>query len=576
VADRQGKASKISLFKDQVSTQLDIDNLSYSDWAQKNFANPRDNYQPFSFKDHDFQIEILDCPEQNTVTQKPAQVGLSTLAIIYALTFSALSRYKKLGYVLPSSKFANEFSATRVDPILQSCPVLASMLSEGGLDNVAARKIGTNFLMMKGTSTGASSVSVDFDALVFDEVDLCDQEVLGQFTSRLQHSDLKITRSFSTPTVSEYGVNQRFIASSQAHRAILCQACNTWQIIMDFFDSVRVPTIHGFQDPKELEKENVSQILSVITEDPYLSCPHCHKKLTTENLNDPIKREWVHSYPNNLTKGFQVSFWDVPRYNPVKDVFASLERYASKAAWVNFRLGIPFESKDTSLSIGQRSGYPHESSDNILSRNVFIGADLGKKASHIIVGVPVHGVDSKVILQVIAFWRVDVTALPDKSLANYLTKLIKLTNATRLVLDAMPNYETSLQLHSSRHTQGIAFGAEYTSNKPTSSLDIYTFKESVGIVKIARTLSMDALSRALKVGNVRFPAHTIDRKEDEVMEGHMGCIKKVQEKWVSTSTEDHYAHALNYLYAAYSSVNERFVQMQVVMPPTASGVVVGG
>jgi hypothetical protein len=570
------KVSKLSLFRDQLTNQLEKGTLLPSEWAVKNFKSPRDDYQPFSFKDHEFQIEILDTQEQDVSTQKPAQVGLSTLAILYALTFCALTRYKKLGYVLPSSKFSNEFSATRVDPLLKTSPALMQMLKQGDMDNVATRKIGTSFLMMKGTSVGASAVSVDFDALVFDEVDLCDQTILGQFTSRLQHSELKLTRSFSTPTVSGYGINKSYQQSSQAHRAIFCLSCNTWQIITNFFQSCRVPTIHGFQDVNEIDIENVSQILSILKEDPYLVCPHCDKKLTFENLNEPKHRKWVHSYEDRDHKGFQVRFWDVPKYNTVRDVLVSMQRFASKADWVNFRIGVPYDSVDTSLQVGIRSGHYHENFQDILSRDVFIGADLGKRNTHIVVGVPVRGSDSRIVLQVVAFWRVNIEKLPNNSLAEYLTKLIRTTRAVRLVLDAMPNYETSLRLHSSSLTQGVSFGAEYTSAKSGTSLDIYRFNEQSGVVKIARTLSFDALSRATKIGNIRFPAYTIDRKEDDLLESHLATIKKVQDKWVSTSTEDHYAHALNYLYAAYSSINERFIQAAVYMPPTARRVPIGG
>lgn len=550
----------ISSFRESLQAQVDRSSLVTSEYIVNNFTHPRDDRKSWSWKDHEFQIDIADCKDREVAVIKPAQTGLSTLQIRLILAFLAQNDYLKAAYVLPTSSFAREFVQSRFNPAIESSPKIASLVSND-TDNTSIKKIGSCFLITRGTSGTTSAISVDLDLLIVDELDFCSQEVLSSFSSRLQHSDLKLKRDFSTPTLPGYGISAKYDESSQAVRLVKHDVCGQW-VELQFFRDVIIPDfdkpVHDFRD---------EHLLYVDVNQAFYQCPHCHNPVSEVNLSDPDKRQWVDKHPGHFRKGFRVTPWDLVKYNPLAEVLGDIRKY-HYADWVNFRVGSEYESSDNSFMVSvidRNTVVTPIPLDRLLAGGFYgfyIGVDLGKVA-HLVVGAA-----TDTGLDIVLAAQIDVAKLPDQNLGKLLVKLARAVRTPRQVVDSMPDYSVALHIHASN----CGYGAVYGTN--STSLDIYVWDDKKGMVKMDRDLHFDDLADAVNSGKVRFPV------DQPLMKQHLSVMKKATvetakgkvKKWISTSTEDHFAHALGYCWAAYASVEERYTVRAVVMPPAAGKV----
>jgi len=544
---------KKKMFSQGLKTSLDRHALKKSEWIKENFCNPRNDRLPWSFDDHEYQVDICDEQSTDVVIKKCAQVGLSELSLRLSLAFCAMNDYRKMAYILPTAKFASEFSATRLDPAVKASPYVSSVISTD-VNNTMVKQIGTCFMVMRGTSGTTSAISIDLDWLLVDEYDFCTQSVLGSFASRLQHSDLKQKTNFSTPTIPDYGVSGLYNDSSRGRYMVRHSKCGKYVAPVFFRDLV----IPGFDAPI-VDYKKADRFHAGVA-DAFLLCPKCAKKIEWSDFCDPSRREWVHEIPSAARQGFHVVPWDVPKYNPLSDVLGSINQYNLHSDWVNFRLGLDYASAENSFMVetmrenskGLASGWKLADLESVGARGVFVGADLGK-TSWVVVGVP----DNRGGLEVISYESVSVGTLV-AGLGPYLEKLFRRLRGSRIVVDAAPNYETAMHL-SNRLPDGQAWGAYYGGAK-SSSLDIYNFNPAQGIVNIERDAAFDDLATACNSGVVRVR----DCAEKSVFNEHLRSMKKVKQmtakgeamKWVNTGA-DHYAHALNYCFTAWASIENR-------------------
>ena len=554
--------NKVKMFKQGVQTSINRHSLIKSAWIIENFKHPRNDRIPWSFEDHEYQIDIVDEKSPDKCVKKCAQVGLSELSIRESLSFCAMHDYRKLAYVLPTSKFSSEFSSTRFDPAIESCDYIKGVLSKD-VDNTGVKKVGTSFLLMRGTSGTTSAISIDLDAIVTDEIDFCNQDVLGSFASRLQHSDLKITSDFSTPTVPDYGISALYDISSQGRYMVRHSKCGKY-VAPDFYNDIIIP---GFDEPiTDFRREDR---FHPGVKSAYLNCPHCHRAIAWSDFVDADRRTWVHKFKDRPKVGYQVMPWDVPKYNQLEEVLFSIDKYKLHSDWVNFRLGLDHSSAENSFLkevIERNTASIGATLANIVSKGykrVFIGADLGK-TSWIVIGVP-----TQAGLRVVCAESVKVAELPEQNLGKYLVGLMRLLAGVRSIVDAAPNYETALYMTANLYDKQ-AYGAYYGGAK-TNIIDIYNFNDKEGIVTMDRDASLDDLAKAVNSGAITFCEPTeflIDKdgNTESVLVKHLCATKKVKvltskgkiSTWTNTGP-DHYCHALNYCYAAYASVNERFV-----------------
>ena len=591
----------IGEFIEGVRANVDRASLSIPDWAVANFQNPKKPAEPWGFKDHEFQVEILSAGDdvQNVSVEKCAQVGMTTLEIVYLLAFGALHDAMKVAYILSIAKFAQEFVQMRIDPIISDSPRIKNLLADA--DSKSIKKIGSCFAVFRGTSGESQGISIDLDCTIVDEFNFCNQRVLSTFASRMQHSDLKLSRLFSTPTLPGYGISPKVDSGSQGERQCKCLHCNEW-VYPSYFKDLRGRGLEYWLGSVEktitdLRPDDIEHLTAFLQESDerayldgtaiYLQCPKCLNSLE-ESLRNPDLREWVHTFPSRFLQGqrsYRVKPFDVPKYNPTQEVLLSMKDYLY-GDWVNFRMGLPYASAENSfmvdviklyctvipISIEQvRDGSVRKLGRYGWGTRFFIGADLGK-TNHVIVGVEVQG-----RLEVLCACTVNTNELKAIYGEAHFGKWLKDTftgcGATRMVEDSAPSYEPALFCAGALPVD-TSFGAYYVV-RGTGKPDIYTFKEGQGVVNICRTEHFTELASEANGGGIALPMGPMGQG----ILGHLGNIKKVKtldsrgnavENWENTG-DDHYAHALGYCWAAYASLAKRGSVGAVAMPPPTMG-----
>ena len=119
----------LQALKAGASAATSIEELSR--WVSENtFLEGR----PYSYKYHEYQKKILDCPAREVVIRKCSQVGISEIAVRRSLGLAGMLSNFTIIYTLPTATFASVLTKTRVNPVINESPYLSSILT--GTDSV--------------------------------------------------------------------------------------------------------------------------------------------------------------------------------------------------------------------------------------------------------------------------------------------------------------------------------------------------------------------------------------------------------------------------------------------------------
>lgn len=274
----------LSRVKDGARDTYHLHNLS--EWAQKNLyldgklLNMQGKYS--------FQTRMLDDTARVINTLKPAQIGATISTIAYFL--SALATQPKLNtiYALPSASDASKLTTTKVNPLIYGSPALKRLLNPN-VDSVELKQFGNNFLFTRGSKSETAALSISADLLVVDELDRCDEAVTTQFRSRLQASDLKLIRQFSTPTIDGVGISKAAQTSKRFRSMATCSCCG-YKWLPTYHNDIRIPGYTG-----ELRDITKFSIKDIEWQKAHWHCPHCGRdpKLTMKSI------EWVCENPGD-------------------------------------------------------------------------------------------------------------------------------------------------------------------------------------------------------------------------------------------------------------------------------------
>ena len=310
-----------------------------------------ENGTPIEFKDHTFLIEpYLDNSPRQAI-RKCSQIGWSTLAILRAFH---LARYAgaNIIHTFPSRNISKDFVIPKVNPLIARNKVLKDML---GVDSVFLKQIGDRFIYYRGSYEETESISISAHILIQDEFDRSNQKVLKIYRSRLddakrERPELGWEWQFSNPTIPGFGVDVMWEKSNQKYWFIKCRKCRyDWYLKfpdnIDFDHKVRI-------------------------------CDKCHNPLTK---NDLTGGRWVKKYSDRDVAGYWLSQMFVPWIDAEKIIEDS---EGDPDIFHNFTLGLPYISKDTSVSRKTITdclvpGYNPRT-------NVAIGVDNGVKKHYII------------------------------------------------------------------------------------------------------------------------------------------------------------------------------------------------
>lgn len=547
-------------------------------WLVRNTGHPTIPKAKMSFKDHEFQIDIVKSTAHKQSTIKISQAGMTEASIRKALGLATLRQKVHLIYTLPTASFARKIAKTRVDTIIEQSPIMSSMLDKN-VDSTEIKRLGDSFVYFQGTFSEKSAISVPASYVISDEVDFSDQDVLSDYKSRLGHQDEdeSFIARFSTPTVDGFSISEDYSASSQGHYAVKCLCCNTWQT-PGFLEHVVIPDIDmGVPDlTREYALEHKDK---GVFDNAYVYCPNCKKDLW-ESLCDPSRRAWVHAYPQRVKdhEGFRVTPFDVPRINSVTKTLKEITEYRRLASWYNYKLGLTYSDNTNKFNT------------DITRRNITLtygegatglcmGVDIGKQ-TWVIVGKPyydplTHQVNGADIL---FYGRIDHTKLGiGETIGSEIIKVQNKYGVISSVIDAAPDFTTA-KIVKDNQQKGATYGAYYTGEATFSKkMTYYEVKDSLHTVNAARTSSLDLVCEINNRGGFKF----VKSPESDTLLSHLSAVSRVEPenmptepRWVKIGNrDDHYVHALNYFcLAADISHNRDPGDVSISLPLTLSKV----
>lgn len=509
------------------------------DWIVR---NTRLAGEPFSYVNHEFQLQILLDTSREKIVRKCSQVGLTELSFREVLAILRILPNTTAIYTLPSADFMEKMVKTRVDPIILDSKDLRFAVSKD-VNSAQIKQFGTSFLYLNGTFGQNQAISVPADILVHDEVDFSNMTVLTTYESRLKHSPHKLRREFSTPTLPKRGISARFDNSRRHFNFCKCNHCNEW-FLPSYWNHVRIP-----EWDKPLDEITSSNLHTTEWRDAKLHCPRCHKVPSLQHQH----RQWVIENPGDRYEaaGYAVSPFDAPNVISTPYLVERSTKYERLADFWNFELGLPYEDAKESLTESLLKAL-HVEGDAGRFGAMFFGADMGLTC-HLMVGT----MDAIGNLIVVHRERCPLSKFEERK-----TALCKQYSVLVSVMDAFPYVDLVLRLQA---VDLNLFGAVSHDSDKLRVFEIQAGEEEedkgklpIKQAKINRNMALDELSGLLLARKAvflkdneeeqrLFIAHCLDIKRTQQLD-KKGQLKNV---WVkSEKGDDHYFFALLYLYTA--------------------------
>lgn len=545
---REGYLSRIEAATDTAASRT-----NHSAWVQKHTTLQGD---PFNFKHHEMQVDIFDDPASRIAVRKCSQVGLSELQVRKLLTISAVMRYVRVIYTLPTRQFAMRFAKDRVDTTIEQAPMIYGMLKRGS--DSAEQKVFTNgnVLYVTGTYGDNSAISVPATYIVNDELDFSNQEVVSKMSSRLRHAEENedgyrgFHYKFSTPTLPGFGVTKEFEKGDQKYYACRCSRCNH-DNIPGWYTHFTVPGYDG--DMREFDAQTATPLIDSDKHlEAYIRCSKCGKNLWDDLIN-PARRRWVAKYPDRKYSSYQVSPWDVPHYNKPSEIVLQMKDYTRHMDFMNFVVGLDYQDSDSVFSLepfndsnDTKFVRPDKVAGNLWlgGHRLCAGMDVGK-VCHFMVGYP-----TETGMKVVYAEEIKHTAqAPGK---QRLFKLLKMFNIQYFVMDSGPDITLVRDALEFCKMHGIrAFASEYVR---TVGLENFQPNPETQIVKVNRTETLTQLMKSHNTRNIQYPAqgtHPVMYTVKNQVTALKKIVREVDsgemlEQFVKTGP-DHFGHTMNYL-----------------------------
>jgi hypothetical protein len=501
----------------------------------------------FTFKDHEYQIDIIRDTSFRLAVQKCSQVGLSELMVQKTLGILGVMPNIRIIFSLPTKEMAMAFSKDRFDGAITQSDHYSAMVGSG--DNSASqKKLGQSLLYVIGTFGAKSAISVPAEFIISDEVDFSNPIILGKLESRIRHAksvDEKGNRGyryrFSTPTHEGFGINIDFLKGDQRYYMCRCEHCNKF-VLPSFYRDLILP---GFtKDIKELRKDDIDSNRYDV-DNAWIKCPECGKNLFA-SLCNPERREWVAKHPENWDHSYQVFPWDVPKYNSPSAILRQMSGYPLLSDFMNFVIGLPYSDADNSFltGIGHKAAYCTLErwifGQYIVNCPTFGGMDVGKLCHMIVaakIGTKVH---------VVAAEKIENTR--DNPAAPQVLARYDYYRMHKLCIDAGPDISLVNALLSAREgIQSVVYVNEIKGPVPIKAA------QDDKVINADRTKTLSLLLADHNNGDILYMGH--EQTRDEIFD-HLATTKKqrakeadgsLTEKFIKTDKNDHWVHGLNYM-----------------------------
>lgn len=345
-----------------------------SDWAVMYRVMGPPFPGPWSYARHSWLKAMMESNAEEIVGQKAAQMGYTEVALNKTL-FALDALNENVLYVLPSQHpDATDFSSSRLDPALEMSEHLSNLFTDR--KNTGHKRAGIANLYIRGSRSRSQLKSIPTPKVMVDELDEMDQENVSLIPERMSGQPNKQIFYLSTPTIADYGINNRFKFSDQRHFFFRCPCCNRWEELVE--DNL-VITADEITDPKIRES--------------YYVCKHCKGRLEHSRKIEWLdidNVEWVPKYPDRPIEGYHIpQFYShtVKPYEMAANVIKAKYDIAVEQELYNSKYGLPHETEgarvteeDINKCIGTHTmltvGEP-----NAL---VTLGADVGSQIHYVI------------------------------------------------------------------------------------------------------------------------------------------------------------------------------------------------
>ena len=530
---------------------------SLKKWIEKNIAHPTQDGRPWSWVGHEYQIGIVSDLHPTIYVSKPAQTGVSELAVAITLGLLGVFPNSNIIYALQSKTYAQTFATSRISPAINKSAKLRALLNRE-VDSTSLKQIGSSFLHLTGTASESGAISVPASALVIDELSYSKPSVLGALASRLEHKkeEEKIILGFSTPLYSGMGISLPFEQGSQHHYLVKHDACGQW-VSIDPLNDYIVPGHDGPLD--KLERRDLESN-KARADEAFVKCQHCGEVITRGNLAEASKRAWVPKYLERVGKigtnhSYQVFPTDVSSIKSLPQIIRSLHLYKSTDRFVQFGLGLPYDGGGGKINeeVARRSftGENVSIDQGKLHYGCVIGVDVGK-TSHVCIA---KKVDGKMIVLRMETVR---QGFEGETQALIRDRILQF-NCRKGVMDAMPDF-TLVRAVQEMMPYDMIYGCNFVRSM-SGSLNPWKVKDAEGMVAVARTRIFDAFVDFFNAGNVILP--NVPFKEEVV--SHLQAVRRITDEkatgedastWIKLTGQDHHVFALLYTYVALEMLDE--------------------
>ena len=496
--------------------------------------------QPYSYVDHEYQEKILSDTSIDVNIRKCSQVGLSECSARMALALTNVITPYTVAYTLPTAHFAGTFTKSRIDPVIEGSDAMREAIHKTS-DNNEVKRFGDSFLFIRGAASSNAPISIPCDHLIHDEVDFSDQEVLGQYVSRLTHSKWKRTTRLSTPTLPNFGIDREFQQSRKYWNQCKCHHCGHW-FMPDYYQHVKIPGFTG--DLQEINKQTLTRIR---WDEAAVICPNCGDK----PLLTPEHREWVCENPteNYIAAGYQVTPFDAPAIILPSYLVKASTSYDRIQDFQNFNLGLPAEDKEATLT-----------RDDFI--NVFIN-DFPGSGYVYVMGVDVGNIYHFVVGAVDPWGDLFVVHTEQVPMGRAKDRYFELQRTYRVVctvIDSGPHAETVLSI---QERDQNCFASVYMRSKSILTHSVVDKDDNpeegqtfLRQVNVNRNRAFDAYMEFVRSNHLRI----VDSEEKETIIAHHTSMKRVKLfdndsgemsfSWQKSDGIDHYHHAGLYCYIA--------------------------
>lgn len=492
---------------------------------------------PFTFKNHEYQVEPMSSLARRKCVMKATQGGFTELEVLDSLHGM---RYKLLPqgvlYLFPTSDDVNEFSKSRFNPLLtNNKAAIGRFVKSGGkgTDTASLKKIHDAFLYLRGArlaqkiegvSESSKLKSIPVDRVVFDEIDHMDESVIGKARGRMGHSLIKQERYLSNPLIPGEGIDKIFHTSDQRYWYRKCNTCGKYTCAEIFF----------MEDP-----ERCVGIRADGT--GYIACRNCGREVFIRDgeWQPQVKSnsEFMHGYQwSQLTSVYNDpleilhDFRDPPEGN-LADVY-------------RLRLGLPYIAAEDRLTTAEV--YNCCNNDDMYSSHsgpCAMGVDVGE-IKHVVIGGRINN-EQYQIFKVVQFSGLEAW--------KQIHDLARKFHVKSAVIDIRPDTDMCRQFQKEEPYR--VFLCEYSDNPAYTR----TWDTTKKVVKDYRTALFDETHRMVVTpGMLTIPRNS--HPEVREFAKQMANAYKLLETNKRTGAkayrykgkEEHYRNALNYFLLACS------------------------